>query len=177
MPPPGSRRYNPGMTPQDDRPYCKNCNYPLVGLTSSSRCPECGKPIVEVLVRDSFPGGRAGRRYTSKATVLGLPLVAIASGAYGAEKIGKPVGFIAIGDQPRGVIAIGGFSLGVIAVGGVARGVIAFGGVALGVIAVGGLTVGALAFGGVALCVWGVGGCVFTVAGGVGGVVKRIWPF
>lgn len=165
------------MAPDDDQPYCVNCKYPLVGLTGSSKCPECGKPIVEVLVRDTFPGGQLGRRYTSKRTLGGLPLVAIATGAYGTEKTGRPVGFIAIGDQPRGVIAIGGYSLGVIAVGGVARGVIAFGGVAMGGVAVGGVTIGIFAIGGIALGVWGVGGLVFTAAGGVGGVVKRLWPF
>ena len=165
------------MAADDDRPYCSNCEYPLVGLTESSRCPECGKPIVEVLVRDSFPGSRAGQRYTSSRTLGGLPLLAVAFGPHGAEKIGRPVGVIALGDHPRGVVAVGGFPLGVIAIGGVARGVLAFGGLALGVVAVGGATVGVLALGGLAVGVWGIGGCAFVVAGGMGGLVKRIWPF
>jgi len=40
-------------------PYCGNCGYSLRGLTESSKCPECGKPIVEVLQRDRpIPRGK-----------------------------------------------------------------------------------------------------------------------
>ena len=30
-------------TQSDTAPYCSNCNYSLIGLTDSSKCPECGK--------------------------------------------------------------------------------------------------------------------------------------
>jgi len=51
-------------------PYCGNCGYSLRGLTESSKCPECGKPIVEVLQRDrSIP---RGKRYKSKTMPFGL---------------------------------------------------------------------------------------------------------
>ena len=57
-------------------PYCSNCNYSLVGLTDSAKCPECGKPIVEVLQRRG--GFLGGRRYTSNIVLFGLPLVQVA---------------------------------------------------------------------------------------------------
>ena len=28
-----------------NEPYCSNCGYVLKGLTDSSKCPECGKPM------------------------------------------------------------------------------------------------------------------------------------
>ena len=37
-------------------PSCGNCGYSLIGPAESSKTRECGKPIVEVLVRNSFPG-------------------------------------------------------------------------------------------------------------------------
>jgi predicted RNA-binding Zn-ribbon protein involved in translation (DUF1610 family) len=164
------------MSGQSDRPYCRSCGYLLVGLTESSKCPECGKPIVEVLVRDSFPGGR-GYRYESATKILGLPLLSVASGEYAGERYGKPVGIIAIGDRPRGVIAMGGLPVGVFSFGGLARGVFSFGGCAIGIISFGGLSIGGLALGGVALGVYAFGGVVGVIVGGMGGTVFDLWPW
>ena len=51
-------------------PCCGNRRYSLHGLTESSKCPECGKPILEVLRRDrSIP---RGKRYKSKTVLSGL---------------------------------------------------------------------------------------------------------
>ncbi len=157
----------------DDTPYCKNCGYILAGLLDSSKCPECGRPIVEVLVRDSFPGAK-GYRYESPMRVAGLPLVAVASGPHGRERVGRPRGIIAIGDHPRGVIAIGGLPVGFIAIGGVARGIVTLGGVSIGVFALGGCTIGALAVGGLAMGLYAFGGMVVYVLGGAGGGGIRI---
>lgn len=134
--------------PADNEPFCSHCGYQLTGLVNSSKCPECGRPIVEVLVR---PAQRwtGGRRYASPIVVFGLPLVHIAQGPHGGEKRGHARGIIAIGDLATGVLAIGGFAQGVIAVGGCAVGLVAFGGLALGVLAgLGGLATGLLASGG-----------------------------
>jgi len=172
-PPPAALEFELVKKP-DDTPYCNSCGYQLTGLTESSRCPECGKPIVEVLVRPSFFG--QGRRYTSARKLFGLPIVALASGPSGMEKYGAPVGIIAIGDRPSGVIAIGGAPVGIIAIGGVARGLFAFGGCAIGGIALGGFSVGVLACGGFALGAWAVGGMALVLVNGWGNVIN-IWPW
>jgi hypothetical protein len=138
-------------------PYCRNCNYSLKGLTESSKCPECGKPIVEVLERG--PMILPGRRYSSKTVIFGLPLVQIATGPYEKERYGRARGIIAIGDVATGWLAIGGF----------ARGLIAFGGFALGLAAFGGGAIGLIAAGGLALCAAGYGGLTAgaVVSGGL----------
>lgn len=160
----------------DTSPYCNNCGYSLVGLTKSSQCPECGLPIVEVLVRDTFPGMR-GYRYESPRRALGMPLISIAQGPYGQEKSGRPIGFIAIGDHPRGIIAIGGNALGVVAIGGFARGVCCFGGFALGLFTFGGFSAGLIAAaGGFAAGTWAFGGFVVYLVGGLGGLAIPLWP-
>ncbi|TWT45615.1 hypothetical protein RAS1_20430 [Phycisphaerae bacterium RAS1] len=147
-------------------PYCSNCGYTLKGLTDSSKCPECGKPIVDVLTRDTaFPGW--GKRYRSTTTIFGLPLLDVALGPHGAEKRGHARGIIAYGDIATGVIAIGAF----------ARGVIAFGSLAVGVVAIGAMNLGLLALGGVAVGLLGAVGGVAAggiTAGGmtVGGVAQ-----
>ncbi len=161
---------------KDERPYCKECGYCLEGLTESSKCPECGRPIVEVLMRDAFPGG-GGRRYESAARFLGLPLIAIAQGPYAGEKVGRARGIIAIGDYPRGVIALGGAPVGVIAIGGMARGIVAWGGLSIGVFSFGGISVGALAVGGVAIGLWAYGGVAAYILKGMGGTPIYIWPW
>ena len=145
-------------------PYCNNCNYSLVGLTESSKCPECGKPLVEVLERG--PKFGSGKRYRSSIVILGLPLVHIALGPHEDEKRGRARGIIAIGDVATGCLAIGGVARGIIAFGGLALGFITFGGMSVGVVAMGGWAVGGIATGGGAL------GIVATGGGAVGFVAQ-----
>lgn len=143
-------------------PYCGNCGYTLTGLTDSSKCPECGRPIVEVLTR----GPRyleAGKRYRSATTLFGLPVIDIAIGPKHGELRGRARGIIAIGDIATGWLAIGGFARGIVAIGGFALGVFALGGGSVGLLsamggmamslglAVGGLAIGGIASGGLAI--------------------------
>ena len=138
-------------------PYCGNCGYSLKGLTESSRCPECGRPIVEVLERGPRRG--EGRRYTSSITVFGLPLVQIAFGPHGDEPRGRARAIVAIGDLATGWLAIGGRAIGLIAAGGMALGLLTFGGLSVGVLgAVGGMSLGGVAIGGWAVGVVAQGG-------------------
>ena len=155
------------MKQTEDQPYCQHCGYLLVGLTDSSKCPECGKPMVEVLTRDRFPGAK-GVRYQSKRKLFGLPLISIATGPSQGQRRGRPVGVIAIGDMPRGVIAIGAMPIGGIAVGGMSCGVVSFGGLSLGVVALGGLSIGVAALGGLAVGGWAAGGLALYVVKGWG---------
>src|SRR4029077_9265406 len=80
-----------------------------------------------------------GRRWTSRARWLGLPLVHVNFGSPSAafdravkRDANVARGWIAIGDRAYGLVAIGN-----IAVGGLALGGISFGGVALGGVGVG----------------------------------------
>lgn len=145
-------------------PYCRNCKYSLTGLTESSKCPECGMPLVEVLERGS--PSFMGKRYRSELRLFGLPLIDIATGPHGDEPRGTARGIIAIGDVATGWFAMGGLARGVIACGGFAFGLVAFGGIAVGLLSFAGVALGVLgAYGGAAL-----GG----VAGGgvaIGGIV------
>ena len=128
------------------KPYCSACGHDLTGATSASACPECGRPLVEVLVRVPFGSSsryvgrmRPTRRYQSKARVFGMPLVAIATGI---DERGRP-------GHARGYFAFGDIATGVFAFGGVARGLVAFGGVSIGGVTFGGLSLGTFAaFGG-----------------------------
>jgi hypothetical protein len=137
-------------------PYCSHCGYVLTGLTESSKCPECGKPLVEVLERRG--GFSGGRRYVSPISVFGLPLVAIAVGPDGEEKRGHAKGIIAVGDMATGWFAFGGMARGIVAFGGFAIGLIAFGGWAIGGLAFGGGTLGGIAVGGGAAGILAFGG-------------------
>ena len=166
----------PAEARTDDKPYCKECGYLLVGLTDSSKCPECGRPIVDVLARDSFPN-RAGIRYESQAHLFGWPLISIATGPKGNEVRGKAVGIIAIGDAAKGVIAIGGLATGGIAIGGLAVGVVACGGCAIGGLALGGGALGLVAVGGVACGLLAYGGMALHFIRGWGGLPIRLWPW
>jgi len=134
---------------QLSEPYCGNCGYVLTGATDSAKCPECGRALVEVLMRPAFRSG--GRRYRSQARLLGMPVIDVAMGPHGTEKIGRARGFIAIGDTATGVIAFGGRATGVFAFGGMAMGGCTFGGLSAGLFnAWGGLALGGLACGGCA---------------------------
>lgn len=166
----------PHLGKQLGRPYCDNCGYSFVGLTESTRCPECGEPVVEVLMRDRLQGPQS-RRYESERKVLGLPLISIAVGPARGERVGKPVGIIAIGDFPRGVIAMGGVSLGVISFGGVSVGLISCGGVALGaLLGLGGVATGLFALGGLAIGGFTYGGLSLFLLSGTGGRAIPLLP-
>jgi hypothetical protein len=150
-------RSAPEANPTD--PYCGNCGYSLKDLTDSTRCPECGKPVVEVLMRPGF-GQFRGKRYQSKTTLFGLPVIDIAIGPHGAEPRGRARGIIAIGDLASGWLAIGGLARGIVAIGGLAIGIFPFGGLAIGLLtAFGGLAVSlGIANGGLSLATISNGG-------------------
>ncbi len=164
----------PPSAPGD--PYCSNCGYSLIGATESSKCPECGMPLVDVLARR---GGviAGGKRFRSKSQVFGMPVVHIAIGPSVTERRGKARGFIAIGDDALGVLAIGGAARGVLAIGGAAIGVFSLGGASVGLgAAAGGWAIGGLAAGGGALggLVWGGGAAGYAAeGGGAAGVYAR----
>jgi hypothetical protein len=159
--------------PPAEGPYCNNCHYPLGGLTESSKCPECGGPLVEIL---RWPNQNMyGKRWRSRASILGMPVVDIAWGPSGKDKVGHPRGWIAIGDDAMGVLAIGGYTRGVVAIGGMSSGVFAAGGMAAGVLtafggmaaslgtAFGGLAIGSIASGGLAAGIVASGGMAYGV--------------
>lgn len=153
--------------PPPDHPYCSHCLYDLNGLTESSKCPECGRPLVDVLVRDFFPG-MMGKRFESRFKLFGLPLVAIAHGPVRGERVGRARGIIAIGDKPVGVLAIGGMPVGIFAFGATPIGVFTSGGLSLGFVAAGGVAVGGLTIGGVSLGLWAYGAVCLGFVGGDG---------
>jgi predicted RNA-binding Zn-ribbon protein involved in translation (DUF1610 family) len=159
--------------PSSSDPFCSACGYSLKGCTESSKCPECGRPIVEVLMRPSFQR-RKGYRYQSSARIGNLPWISIALGPHDQEKVGKPVGVIAIGDLPLGIIAMGGLARGILAIGGMSLGVISFGGWSVGILAIGGFSMGVIAIGGVAIGAWAFGGSCFYLVRGFGGFARRL---
>ena len=147
-------------------PYCGNCGYELSGLVDSSKCPECGKPLVEVLSRI----GKWGRRYRSQTTLFGLPIVDVAYGPVPGEKSGHARGVFAFGDRATGLVAMGGFARGLVAIGGFAIGAITLGGFSLGLVsAIGGVAVGAFVYGGVAIGLVASGGLAIAIIA-VGGM-------
>lgn len=154
-------------------PYCSNCGYNLQGLTESSKCPECGKPMVEVLTRKLFDPAKMGwgRRYRSNIVLRGVPLLHVALGPSQDGPKGKARGIIAIGDQARGVLAIGGSALGVVAIGGLARGFFAVGGWAIGVFSMAGWSIGLFAWGGAAVGILATGGGACGVVSTGGGAI------
>jgi hypothetical protein len=158
-------------------PFCSNCGYVLKGLTESSKCPECGKPLVEVLTRQSPAFLNAGKRYRSKATLFGWPVIDVAVGPKEGELRGHAKGIVALGDIATGGIAVGGLARGVVAVGGMAVGLFAVGGGALGLLcATGGAAIGGMASGGGAAGYLASGGGaagVMAQGGGAFGVYTR----
>lgn len=159
-------------------PRCSNCGHDLTGAIDSSKCPECGRPLVEVLVRDESQILKLmGRRYTSKAKLLGIPAVSIATGVGPDGRIGHAKGWIAIGDRATGVVAIGGMSVGIVAVGGLACGCLTAGGMSVGaLLALGGMAVAplGLALGGAAVGLFAQGGLAVGIAA-VGGTAIGIY--
>lgn len=164
----------PGQSnpPTHGEPYCGHCGYVFAGLDDISRCPECGKAIVDVLVRRGTGAVRPAKRYTSDATLWGLPVISIAFGPrpeFG-ETMGKAKGIIAIGDVAVGGIAIGGRAFGVVSVGGFAVGIASVGGCSIGLAsAIGGMAIGGLALGGGAIGGLAIGGGAASYAAKGGG--------
>ncbi len=162
--------------PNPGEPYCSNCGYKLKGLTHSSKCPECGQPLVDVLTRDSLYRKRS-RRYKSDITIFGQPLLHIATGPTETERIGIARGIIAIGDIAIGWFALGGFACGLVALGGMSVGLVALGGGALALlVGMGGFSTGALAIGGLAIGGAALGGgaiAYIAQGGGAVGVYAR----
>ncbi|MFM9956790.1 MAG: hypothetical protein ACKVZJ_01830 [Phycisphaerales bacterium] len=155
-------------------PYCSNCLYDLSASTETGRCPECGRPLIEILARVSatvLPSGMRARRYRSTATVFGMPFLDIATGPRpdAGEMYGHARGFIAIGDVATGVIALGGRATGIVSAGGLSVGLFSVGGMSVGgLLSAGGL---AVAIPGIAAGGMGVGG---IGTGGMGiGVVAQ----
>jgi hypothetical protein len=170
------------VAPPERKPgdvYCSNCGYVLTGLTDAARCPECGRPLVEVLTRVPFKRFGRAIRYRSEATLFGVPVIDVALGPMPerGEARGMAKGIIAVGDVAIGGIAIGSFSAGIVSVGGLGVGVCAVGGAAAGLLtAMGGFAIGGYTVGGasVGLIATG-GGAVGVVAqgGGAAGVYVR----
>ena len=121
--------------------------------------------------------------YRSDATLLGLPLVHIATSSIvdGRFHRGVATGWIAIGDVAFGILfASGGLAVGGVSLGGLAVGVLPIGGLALGVLALGGAALGIVAIGGAAVA-WhaAIGGLAIAshyAAGGVAMAPQLIAP-
>lgn len=125
------------------------------------------KTHVETVANTSAPVSSAasistdnGVSYRSRRTLLGLPLLHVATGVdpvTGKRRIAR--GIVAIGDHAQGVFAFGGVAVGGVSFGGVSLGLFSYGGLALGLLVHGGLGIGALAsFAGLALAPIALGG-------------------
>jgi len=113
-------------------------------------------------------------QYQSRARLLGLPLVHVATGTLegGRYRRGVARGWIALGDVAFGLLfSAGGVAIGGISVGGAAVGLISLGGASLGALALGGLAVGVVAVGGGAFALWGaIGGLALAGEYALGGL-------
>ncbi|MEL7497509.1 MAG: sigma-70 family RNA polymerase sigma factor [Planctomycetota bacterium] len=140
-------------------------------------------PLARKVAQRQMNQPKQQRRYTSRWTLLGLPLIDIQiSDPPQLNQPTKPKpdrrstgpriarGWIAIGDVACGVlVGIGGRAYGFFAVGGLAFGVVAIGGAAVGMIALGGAAVGAISLGGAALGFIALGGLAIGWKIAVGG--------
>ena len=116
-----------------------------------------------------------GFEYRSKATLFGLPLVHIATGAdsvTGRRRVAKGIvafgeratGFIAFGGIAMGGLTFGGISLGVLPIGGLSFGLFPYAGLAIGlVMGYGGVVVAPIALGGLAVGWYAAGGAAIGV--------------
>ncbi len=142
-----------------------------MGKESRRICEESEKSSAAALPASplrQFLQSWEGRRWESRARLLGLPLVSIAFsdpdrdfsgyGHSGRKAQCTAKGWIALGDKAIGLVAFGNLAAGGFAVGSVACGLVSFGGIATGGIAFGGLTLALLSFGGLALGVGALGG-------------------
>lgn len=106
-----------------------------------------------------------GRQWSSRRSLLGLPLVHVNFGSPSAslDRLVKRErcvarGWIAIGDRAYGLLAVGNVAVGGIALGGISFGIVALGGLGIGVIGVGGFGAGLFAAGGGAVGLLATGG-------------------
>lgn len=132
-----------------------------------------------MLIRDGGALAKLmGRRYTSRAKLLGMPAISIAYGIGPDGKPGHAKGWIALGDKATGVLAVGGFAMGGVTLGGLSVGVFSIGGMSVGLLtafggcsvsplgmAMGGCAIGLLATGGMAIGVGATGGFTLGVFG------------
>lgn len=166
-----------------------------VGLAAkriTKQAEQSGEPELPLNRTKHFLQKFEGRRWESKARLLGWPLVSIAFGnpdrdfcwttdlkrkkrrtgtAKGWIAIGdRAIGCIALGNITMGGIAIGAVSVGAVSIGGVAAGGIAFGGFSVAVLALAGLAVGWAAIGGMAAGWLSYGGAAFGWKAAQGGL-------
>lgn len=178
-------------------PVCGACGHSLKGLYESTKCPECGGAIIDVLVR----GGKFGPRWTSAARVGSKPLVQIAFGRAPGEEKGTARAIIALGDDAKGLVAIGDRTVGVVSIGRRAFGIfsvgsysfgavtsfgfiavapIAAGFFSLALVAAGLICVGAISVGGAAAGIWAAGNVTLLQLDavlGFGVTFERIAPW
>jgi len=114
-----------------------------------------------------------GVDYKSTQTILGVPLLHVATGrdpVTGKRRVAR--GIIAVGEVAIGVLAFGGISMGLFAFGGLALGGLAIAGLAGGVTTIGGMSIavlfayggvsiGYVAYGGLAIGYYAMGGAAF----------------